>query len=205
MAGALGALGALSGIAGGVMDMAIPFIQMRESRDAQRRAIKAAIHMFQNRYQWTMNDMEKAGLNPILAYKSGVGGSGGMPGIPSFTGGSPGTGQKVMQALRFGQEMKNLKAQERATDAAAFRDENAGAAHNTQATLNRRLGEKAEADTHLSRASARKTEVDTALGATAVSGARAQQKLDETSAGELLRWINRAVRSVTGRDSTSAR
>jgi len=32
---------------------------------------------YQNRYQWTMDDMRKAGMNPIYAYSSGVGGAGG--------------------------------------------------------------------------------------------------------------------------------
>jgi len=32
--------------------------------------------LYENRYQWQMEDMRRAGLNPILSYKTGAGGAG---------------------------------------------------------------------------------------------------------------------------------
>lgn len=46
---------------------------------AQRRAIKAARYNYQHRFQWSMEDMRKAGLNPILAARSGLGGGASAP------------------------------------------------------------------------------------------------------------------------------
>lgn len=44
-----------------------------------QRATEKAAHlsadMYQKRYQWTVEDLKSAGLNPMLAYSSGVGGS----------------------------------------------------------------------------------------------------------------------------------
>lgn len=47
----------------------------RESNQAWDRT-KA---IYERRYQWTMNDMRKAGLNPILAYQQGASGGAAVP------------------------------------------------------------------------------------------------------------------------------
>lgn len=41
---------------------------------------------YKNRYQWTMQDMKRAGLNPMLAYSQGVGGNIGAPPMADFSG-----------------------------------------------------------------------------------------------------------------------
>lgn len=45
-------------------------------------------HMFKHRYQWTMEDMRRAGLNPMLAYMQGPGspGSAGTASVPGNIG-----------------------------------------------------------------------------------------------------------------------
>lgn len=46
--------------------------QNEAAQDAASAKMAHEIGMYQNRYQWQMEDMRKAGLNPILAYKQGA-------------------------------------------------------------------------------------------------------------------------------------
>lgn len=52
----------------------------------QQDAQKHQIRMYKRRYQWTMDDMREAGLNPILAYSQGPGSAGSTPmaSVPDF-------------------------------------------------------------------------------------------------------------------------
>lgn len=67
----IGAAGVASGI-GGLIGGAL-------SNSASRRAMNAQIaanrYDYQHRYQWSMQDMQAAGLNPILAATQGIAGS----------------------------------------------------------------------------------------------------------------------------------
>lgn len=84
---------------------------------AQRRAQKHATQAYKHRYRWSMKDMRKAGLNPILAF-------GGSPGIPqtmapaNIQQGSN-IGAAIAEASRQGYEKKKAAAEtERASSAA---------------------------------------------------------------------------------------
>ena len=75
--------------------------------------------MYMHRYQWQMEDMRKAGLNPILSYKTGApGGTGGGGGVSPVNVGAPiqaGIQSAISTALaakRQSQELKNMKEQE---------------------------------------------------------------------------------------------
>lgn len=56
------------------------------ARDNQEDAQAHAIQVAQNKYQWTMEDMRKAGLNPMLAYSQGASASpsSAMAAAPNF-------------------------------------------------------------------------------------------------------------------------
>ena len=45
----------------------------KNAKKAARRAFERSVKAYKHRYQWTMEDMRKAGLNPILAYGQGAG------------------------------------------------------------------------------------------------------------------------------------
>ena len=77
----------------------------REQMDFQRES-------YQNRYQWSMADMRKAGLNPILAYKSSPGsGLGGASYAPGNVGaGVSSAAEGVRQGIRAKAEIDNIKA-----------------------------------------------------------------------------------------------
>lgn len=61
-------LGAASGLLGGVL-------QNSAAKSAASKQMAFQKETLQNQYQWGMEDMRKAGLNPILAYKQGGAGS----------------------------------------------------------------------------------------------------------------------------------
>lgn len=94
---------------------------MNERANAQRASLMReqmgwAEHMYDTRYQKTMQDMRKAGLNPILAYQQGAGSAPSGGGVPGLT--TPNTGSAkdaLMQSLNMQimqQQLKNLKADE---------------------------------------------------------------------------------------------
>lgn len=73
--------GAFGGLLGAGASAGLSYLMAKDAREAQREA-------YQNRYQWMMQDMRKAGLNPILAYKTSPGNVGQMAAatVPNFAG-----------------------------------------------------------------------------------------------------------------------
>lgn len=73
---------------GGGFGLAGSAISAAASFALQEDAQKFAKGMYKHRYRYTMADMRKAGLNPILAYSQGVGGgvSAPMGSAPDFAG-----------------------------------------------------------------------------------------------------------------------
>lgn len=68
--------GAAAGaIAGGVSSLIGGALSNSAARHAATVANQRNIYNYQHRYQWSMDDMQKAGLNPMLAATQGIGGS----------------------------------------------------------------------------------------------------------------------------------
>ena len=68
--------GAAAGaIAGGVSSIIGGALSNSAARHAATVANQRNIYNYQHRYQWSMEDMQKAGLNPMLAATQGIGGS----------------------------------------------------------------------------------------------------------------------------------
>lgn len=97
------AIGAAGSLAGAALNYSSAQDAMKFSKDA-----------YQHRYQWSMNDMRKAGLNPIFAYK-GIG-SGSPSGVTAnFNNPLSGAAEGVNTAIagkRAAQERRVLESQE---------------------------------------------------------------------------------------------
>lgn len=69
-------LGAAAGaVGGGISSIISGALNNSAARHAATVANQRNVYNYQHRYQWSMDDMQKAGLNPILAATQGVGGS----------------------------------------------------------------------------------------------------------------------------------
>lgn len=69
-------LGSAAGaIAGGVSSLIGGALSNSAARHAATVANQRNVYNYQHRYQWAMEDMQKAGLNPMLAATQGIGGS----------------------------------------------------------------------------------------------------------------------------------
>ena len=66
---------AAGAIAGGVSSIIAGALSNSAARHAATVANQRNIYNYQHRYQWAMDDMQKAGLNPMLAATQGIGGS----------------------------------------------------------------------------------------------------------------------------------
>ena len=66
---------ALGPVAGGIASIIGGALSNSADRHAATVANQRNIYNYQHRYQWAMDDMQKAGLNPILAATQGIGGS----------------------------------------------------------------------------------------------------------------------------------
>ena len=69
-------LGSVAGaFAGGVSSLIGGALSNSAARHAATVANQRNVYNYQHRYQWAMEDMQKAGLNPMLAATQGIGGS----------------------------------------------------------------------------------------------------------------------------------
>jgi hypothetical protein len=66
---------AVGAISGGISSIIGGALSNSAARHAATVANERNIYNYQHRYQWAMDDMQKAGLNPILAATQGIGGS----------------------------------------------------------------------------------------------------------------------------------
>jgi len=179
---------------GALSDIGMGAFSARSASDSQKLAYKYAKRMYQNRYQWAMDDMRQAGLNPILAYK-GVGGAP-TPG--------PGHGPINMPYGAVGRAVGTAKAASMMKSNVEEAHNRAGAAGASWSELSTRAGKnvaeqlRARADTELIRNSAKRVDIDTKLLEAQVPAAKAVQSMDETTYGKFLRWIRRTSEAVQG-------
>ena len=69
-------LGSAAGaVAGGISSIIGGALSNSAARHAATVANQRNIYNYQHRYQWAMDDMQKAGLNPMLAATQGIGSS----------------------------------------------------------------------------------------------------------------------------------
>ena len=98
-AGAGGMMGAAGSLAGSAISAGVSIAESKKARDFQKKVMK-------RRYQWMAGDLEKAGINRILAPSIGAGGaSSPVANVPDF-------GHAISQGARAGSEVA-LKGMQR--------------------------------------------------------------------------------------------
>lgn len=104
--------------AGAASSLVGPLMSMGTTAMAQNRARKYQTRFMKNAIQWRMDDMRKAGLNPILA-------AGSQPPVPGIgTGGGTGsvdTLGAVQKAMAMADELKKVKAERKEREQAIDR------------------------------------------------------------------------------------
>lgn len=120
-------IGAAAAAAGSIIS---GYAQNKFNMDSQEDVQDYQKWMFLHRYRMQMEDMQKAGLNPMLSASATP------PGAPSGTGGASGSAPDIVGALASAQQMKR-----------AGQDIDTS---KTQAQLNQANAGKASADTALS-------------------------------------------------------
>lgn len=102
-------LGAIAGsIVGAAGDIGGAFLQNEFNKGRMKDQYMYAKQMYENRYQWQMEDMRKAGLNPMLSANIGAGGVANV-GLPSST--APMAGSSAVNAYKMNEANKLLRAE----------------------------------------------------------------------------------------------
>lgn len=109
--------GAAAGaIAGGVSSIIGGALSNSAARHAASVANQRNISNYQHRYQWAMDDMQKAGLNPMLAATQGIGGS--INGASALSA-NYNIGEGVTAGMSAGAAGNSAKAANKQADTAA--------------------------------------------------------------------------------------
>lgn len=109
--------GAAAGaIAGGVSSIIGGALSNSAARHASTVANQRNIYNYQHRYQWAMEDMQKAGLNPMLAATQGIGGS--INGASALSA-NYNIGEGVTAGMSAGAAGNSAKAANKQADTAA--------------------------------------------------------------------------------------
>lgn len=112
----MGFFSSLGGAAliGGILGLGGSNMQQNFNEAMMERQNEMNIENYKHRYQWAMDDMQKAGLNPILAATSGIGGSisgasAASASAPNFSGdfASIGSGSASVAQARTTEKTRN--------------------------------------------------------------------------------------------------
>lgn len=194
---------ALPALIGGVASAAGTMMANEQADRASQRQMDFQKETLRNQYQWGMQDMKAAGLNPILAYKQGGAGSaGGSSYTPQNVGSAAVSGastavSSALQARAQETQLENLAADtslKHAQDKTQAALQVQALAQAGQASANSAL---AVAQTHKTRA-----EIGI-MGAEASRAAADEQLLKENpwlrQAGTAMRELGLSPRNVGGR------
>lgn len=156
------------------------------------KARKWAKKMYKHRYQYTMEDMRKAGLNPMLAMRTGV--SGGVPSAAFSAASNTGAAQRgFAEGGKLGVQKTLARAQRENIL------EQTGTAH--------ALTQLHEQNTGTSRAQAEKARMETFIMGTKVPRARIMEAIDKQILSPAMEGLGIPVEGspTSARDSIKTR
>lgn len=155
----------------------------RTNRQIAREQMGFQESMSSTAYQRAMEDMRKAGLNPILAYQQGGASTPGGASATMQDAVTPGV-NSAMAITRLKADIDNIH-------------ENTEKLRTDQA-LNMALQESAKADAFLKANSAKNVAMNTLLAGYQVPGARNQAAIEDSTFGKVLNYVDRGAKSAGG-------
>jgi len=175
-----------------------------EAKEASQRQMDFQKETLRSQYQWGMEDMRKAGLNPILAYKQGGAGSAsgadytpGNVGAAAVSGASTATSSALATRAQESQ-LENIAADTRLkesqdkTQAALQIQAMAQAGQATsQSALNAAVGRRTDIDTLISMENLQSAKA-------AAARAKADEDFYNTPEGQALRTLDQVRKSIIG-------
>lgn len=195
---------ALPALIGGVASAAGQWMANSEAKEASQRQMDFQKETLRHQYQWGMEDMRKAGLNPILAYKQGGAGSAsgadytpGNVGAAAVSGASTAT-SSALAARAQDMQLENIAADTRLKES----QDKTQAALQVQAMAQ---ANQANSQSALNEAVKTRTNVDTLISTENLQSAKAaaeRAKADEafyaTPEGQALRTLDQVRKSIIG-------
>ncbi|AXL15039.1 DNA pilot protein [Microviridae sp.] len=169
---------------------------------------------YRMRYRFTMEDMKEAGLNPILAYKQGVGGAAAqgapspqiqntMAGVTPAINSAVAAAQAKQQINRQEEEIKNLRETNKniVQDTRLKKTQQHATQNQAYLTTAQELNTMAQTGVHSAQAmNINQSTINAKLAqfrAEAIAaGAKSEQEIMETSFGKYLRWMDIIGRSI---------
>lgn len=176
---------------GGLMQNAASAKQAQANREWQEGMSSTA-------HRREMADLQAAGLNPILTATGGVGAS--TPSGATASMGNPTAGvvASALEARRNKEEVQNLEKEGFRIDADAWlkratkvREEEAAKQSIDQQRL---IQQQNETEKHRTREASAVADIATSTA----KGAKLEGEIDQTRYGEVMRYIDRAIRAITG-------
>ena len=137
-------MGWLSSAIGGASSLIGGALSNSANRHAASQQHEWNVSDYQHRYQWTIQDMEKAGLNPILAATQGIGGS--INGASALAS-QYNLGEGVTQGMAGDAAHNSAKAAQKQADVAADVGQATADKLKSDITLNGSSARKLDADT----------------------------------------------------------
>lgn len=171
--GGAAAVGGVLGIVSSAIQTAISIREAKKQRAFQEK-------MYRHRYRYTMEDMEKAGLNPMLAAK--LGGGSAPPGARGEAASAADASRiaSSVSSASLQTQQKKLLAQQMITETEKQKD--------SRDMRHRRGFENAKTVAETSN-----IEVNNALLKATVPGAELEKKMDESGFGAATRALKRII------------